>query len=197
MQTQTKVITLVGMTGSGKSVASDALIDAGCAYVRFGQITIDTIQERGLPITPETEKSVREELRHTHGMGAFATLNIPKFDKALAEGKHLVADGLYSWTEYKILKDYYNERLIVLAIYASPATRYARLEKRVTVAGDTAVKNRPLTPAQAHARDFAEIENIEKGGPIVMADYTIVNEELTIGELKSKVHTIFNERTGF
>lgn len=196
MQKHTQIFALVGMTGSGKSVASDALIAAGCAYVRFGQITIDTIQERGLTVTPETEKSVREELRHTHGMGAFATLNIPKFDKALAEGKHLVADGLYSWTEYKILKDYYDERLTVLAIYASPATRYARLEKRITEAGDTAVKNRPLTAAQAHARDFAEIENIEKSGPIVMADYTIVNEGLTIEELKIKVRAIFNEIAG-
>lgn len=192
-KTQPKIIALVGMTGSGKSVAGDALIAAGCAYIRFGQITIDTIQERGLPVTPETEKSVREELRHTHGMGAFATLNIPKFDKALAEGKHLVADGLYSWTEYKILKDYYGERLTVLAIYASPATRYARLEKRITEAGDTAVKNRPLTAAQARARDFAEIENIEKGGPIVMADFTIVNEKLTIEKLKTKTREIFKK----
>ena len=36
--------------------------------------------------------------------------------------------------------------------------------------------NRPLSKEQAIARDFAEIENIEKGGPIAIADTTIVNK---------------------
>jgi hypothetical protein len=35
---------------------------------------------------------------------------------------------------------------------------------------------RRLTPGQARKRDYAEIENIEKGGPIAMADFTVVNE---------------------
>ena len=48
-----------------------------------------------------------------------------------------------------------------------------------------------LSPRQeAKARDFAEIENIEKGGPIVMADFTIVNTG-TIEELKEKLKKFF------
>ena len=34
---------------------------------------------------------------------------------------------------------------------------------------------RPLTNEQAEARDIAEIENLEKGGPIAMADHFIMN----------------------
>jgi dephospho-CoA kinase len=34
---------------------------------------------------------------------------------------------------------------------------------------------RPLTEEQASARDYAEIENVNKGGPIAMADFTISN----------------------
>ena len=36
--------------------------------------------------------------------------------------------------------------------------------------------NRCLTLEEAVSRDRAEIENINKGGPIVMADFTIINE---------------------
>jgi dephospho-CoA kinase len=35
---------------------------------------------------------------------------------------------------------------------------------------------RPLTLGEAASRDRAEIENINKGGPIAMADFTIINE---------------------
>lgn len=191
MEKQTKIIALVGMTGSGKSVASDALVEAGCVYVRFGQLTINTIKERGQIVTPENEKLVREEIRRTHGMGAFATLNIPTFDKGLSQG-NVVADGLYSWTEYKILKEYYKNRLAVIAIFASPVTRYNRLILRITDPNDTAIKNRPFTLEQAKARDIAEIENIEKGGPIAMADFTLVNENITAKELGNKVQALFN-----
>jgi dephospho-CoA kinase len=37
-------------------------------------------------------------------------------------------------------------------------------------------KERPLPEEECIARDKAEIENLEKGGPIAMADYTIINE---------------------
>jgi dephospho-CoA kinase len=167
-----KIICLVGMAGSGKSVVADELVRNGFEFARFGQITLDIVKERGLEPSEENERPIREEMRKEHGMGAYAKLNIPKFDKLL-EKANLVADGLYSWTEYKILKNYYQDRLTVVAILAPPETRYARLAARTEV--DEKMRNRPATREQAIARDYAEIENIEKGGPIAMADYYILN----------------------
>ena len=172
--TECKIIAIVGMCGSGKSVLADELVKRGWGYVRFGQLTIDIIKERGQEVNETNEKSVRENLRKEHGMGAYAKLNIPKFDTVL-EKQNLIADGLYSWDEYKILKDYYGDRLLVVCVYAPPALRYERLEKRKTETDDKDVKYRPLTKEQAKARDFAEIENLAKGGPIAMADYMILN----------------------
>jgi len=163
------------MCGAGKSILADELVKLGWGFVRFGQITLDIINERKLEINAENEKKIREEVRAQHGMGAFATLNIPKFDAILAE-KNLVADGLYSWSEYKILKNYYGERITIVAIYAPPELRYKRLSERaLDIKNDKDARNRPLTKEEAQKRDFAEIENIEKGGPIAMADYTILN----------------------
>jgi dephospho-CoA kinase len=167
-----KIICLVGMSGSGKSVVADELVKNGFEFARFGQITLDIVKERELEPSEENEKQIRESIRKEHGMGAYATLNIPKFDKLL-EKANLVADGLYSWTEYKILKEYYKDRLTVVAVLAPPEMRYARLAARTEV--DEKMRNRPATREQAIARDFAEIENIEKGGPIAMADYNILN----------------------
>jgi dephospho-CoA kinase len=169
-----KLICLVGMTGSGKSVVSDYLVSKGYSYLRFGQITLDIVKERGLEPTEVNEKKIREDVRKEHGMGAYALLNIPKFDELLKKG-NVVGDGLYSWSEYKILKDKYAEQLILIAVFAPPKLRYDRLVKRNLLSTDTALRNRPATPESARARDFAEIENIEKGGPIAMSDFTLIN----------------------
>ena len=167
-------IALVGMTGSGKSVIADELVKRGYAFFRFGQITMDIIKERGLEPKEENEKSIREEVRKEHGMGAFAILNIPKIDAFLEKG-NVVGDGLYSWSEYKILKEKYGSQLSVIAVYAPPKLRYQRLTQRTLEQDDKDIRNRPMTEEQAKSRDVAEIENIEKGGPIAMADYTLTN----------------------
>jgi len=166
-----KVICLVGMCGAGKSVVSDELVKRGYHYLRFGQITIDIIRGKGLEINEENEKKVREGLRAEQGMGAYATLNLPKIEKLLNKG-NVVADGLYSWTEYKILKKHFGDRMKVIAVVAPPALRYERLVNRPL---DATGKNRPLSKDQAEKRDYAEIENIEKAGPIAMADHYILN----------------------
>lgn len=169
-----KFIALVGMAGAGKSVVADELIKRGYQFFRFGQITMDILMEKGLPPTEENEKAIREGVRKEHGMAAYAILNLPKIENFLKEG-NVVGDGLYSWDEYKILKEKYNERMYVLAVYAPPRLRYERVSQRKIEANDKNLRNRPMTIEQARARDFAEIENIAKAGPIAMADYTLVN----------------------
>ena len=183
-----KVICIVGMPGSGKSLVSDELVKQGFAYIRFGQITLDKIKEAGLAVTEDNEKKIREDLRKKHGMAAFALINIPKIDELLAES-HVAIDGLYSWSEYKVLKEKYKERMRVLAVYASPNLRHERLRNRKLEAKDLEQRFRPLGEEDANARDYAEIENLEKGGPIAMADFTVVNAG-TIDQLKQQVKTI-------
>ena len=73
-----------------------------------------------------------------------------------------------------MLKDYYGDKLKLVAVYSSPKTRSLRLGVR---------KIRPLTAQEAADRDKNEIEIINKGGPIALADYTITNES-TLRELK-------------
>lgn len=185
-----KIVFIVGMPGSGKSIVSDELVKRGFAFLRFGQIVLDKVKDQGLKPTEANERKIREALRKEHGMAAMAVLNIPKFDKLL-EKSNVVGDGLYSWSEYKILKERYSDSMYIVTVYAPPKLRYERLENRA-VKNDEEQRFRSFTKEEAKARDFAEIENLEKGGPIAMADFTIVNTG-TIDELKESVKDILKE----
>ncbi|MFW0862163.1 MAG: AAA family ATPase [Candidatus Komeilibacteria bacterium] len=187
-----KLVCIVGLTGSGKTEIADYFKDQGYSYVRFGQITLDEVAKRGLEPTEANERPIREAFRAEHGPAAFAILNMPKFNEGLEKG-NVIGDGLYSWSEYKVLKEKYGEQFIVIAVIASPNIRYARLTNRADKYGDDPkMIHRSATLEAAQARDYAEIENIEKAGPIAMANYTILNEG-TLEEFQEKIKEVFNK----
>ena len=158
----------MGMPGAGKSFCVEHLTQKGLPSVYFGGITVDEVKARGLPVNEENEKMVREELRAKEGVGVMASRIIKKIEDLARQGQtKIVADGLYSWTEYKLFKDRFGDNAVIIAVTASRKLRHERLAKRDV---------RPMTDAEVTAREYAEIENIEKGGPIANADYTIVND---------------------
>ena|SRR3989338_4617282 len=187
------VVAIVGLPGAGKSEAANYFVRHGFAYLRFGQITLDEVKRRGLEPTEANERQIREALRQEHGMAAFAKLNAPAIDKFLTEGKKVLIDGLYSWSEYKFLKEKYGKALMVLAVYAPPEVRYARLTNRHTRHGDDHnLKYRSFSREDAQARDYAQIENIEQAGPIAMADHTIINTG-SIEDLEKDLARVWQE----
>lgn len=182
-----KIVAIVGMPGAGKSEIADFFIKKGFSYIRLGQITLDEIKRRGLKPTEQNERPIRENFRKKYGMAAFAILNFPKIDSLAGD---IVIDGLYSWEEYLAFKKKYPD-IIVLAIYASPRTRYQRLTRRAKRHGsDPDLKYRSFSIEEAESRDVAEIEKLNKGGPIAMADYTIVNEGIK-RELTENLNKIY------
>ncbi len=188
-----QVIAIVGMCGSGKSIIADEFVKAGYEFIRFGQITLDKLKEEGLDPSETNQKQMREGLRKQYGMAAFAILNKSKIDST---DKNVIIDGLYSWSEYKELKAKYKDNFYVIAVYAPPKLRWERLSNRYPTKEDKALRNHHFTKEEAKSRDYAEIENIEKGGPIAMADFTIVNIG-TIEEAKKKAKAILDKLCTF
>ena len=176
-----KVVVIVGMCGSGKSIASDYLVEKGYEKVYFGGVTMEKLKENNLEVNPENEKMIREKLRADLGMGAFSIILLPRIKKYL-KSKNVVLDGLYSWDEYKIIEEELGGQLFVISIVADKELRYSRLSKREV---------RPLTPDEAKARDLAEIENIRKAPPIAYADYYVLNNG-TFDEYKAILDEILN-----
>ncbi len=173
------LLAFVGMPGSGKSQAVSYIAQKGIPFVRFGDVTEEKLTSLGLPVTAENEQKIREELRKTVGMDAYAKAAKPKIEALLQNAKTVVIDGLYSWEEYTFLKETFSGLLLV-ALYAEPAIRYERLAKRAI---------RKFTKEEAIKRDISEIEKLNKGGPIAIADFLLQNNT-TKEDLYKQIDTI-------
>lgn len=166
---EVKILVLVGMSGAGKSTCVDHLSGKGYPKVYFGGIVVEETKRRYGGITSEElEKIVREDLRAKEGNLAIANRIISQIDQLIADGEtRIIADGLYSWSEYKLFKERFGNNAVIIAVAADRQARHERIAKRPV---------RPLNEQEVTAREYAEIENIEKGGPIANADYTITND---------------------
>lgn len=159
-----KLVAIVGMAGSGKSVITEYLENEGWNKVYFGGAIMAKLEEENIPLTPENEKKMREDVRKQYGMAAVAVLLEDKIRKAVEE-KDTVLDGLYSWDEYVYLKKSFSE-LILVCVCCDKKKRYDRIAVRPF---------RPFNSEEIVTRDVSEIENLAKGGPIAYADYYILN----------------------
>src|SRR3989344_2168587 len=178
--TRPLLITFVGMPGAGKTEAVRYIQkNNAIPSVRFGDLTEEGLKEKGLPVTTETEREFREAYRREHGMEAYARNSRSKIDQLLQSQMVIVIDGLYSWEEYTSLKEIY-EGLVLIHVYAESKIRYARLSARPI---------RPLTLVDARQRDISEIEKLNKGGPIAIADYLLVNNG-EVSQLYKKIDTL-------
>lgn len=165
-----KIVAVVGMAGSGKGTITDYLESRGYPKVYFGGMVYEEVERRGLDIV-ENEREVREDMRKQEGLAVMAKRASVKAEEYFSQGKNTVVfDGLYSWSEYKFLREKYGDSLVVVAVFTPLSVRYERATSRKE-------SHRSYTIEQIKKRDYEEIENIEKGGPIAMADYTLVNTD--------------------
>ena len=158
------------MPGSGKGTCTVHLADKyNFPVIHFGNMVYEEVKRRGMDNVKD-EKFVREDMRAMEGPSVLAKHVASKVNTFFESGDRVVVlDGLYSWTEFKFLENKYGTDLILIATAASKQVRYERILKRED-------DHRKYTDVnQIVSREIAEIENLEKGGPIAYADYTIVN----------------------
>lgn len=181
-----KIIAIVGMSGSGKSVAVDYLTDKGYPKVYFGGMIYKEMEKRGIKRTEdgESEKKFREEIREKEGKDWVVNQVIAETKDLINAGqKRIILDGVYSWTEYKKLKHEFPGKLTFIAIVVNKKLRYDRVARR---------PGRAFDSKAIRERDRSEIENLEKGGPIAAADYYILNNG-TIDDLENDLSNVLKE----
>ena len=144
------------------------------------------MEKRGIPRTEdgESEKKFREQIREEEGKDWVVNQVVAETKDLIAAGqKRIVLDGVYSWTEYKILRREFPKCLTFLAIVVNKHLRYERVAKR---------PGRSFDAKAIRERDRSEIENLEKGGPIVAADYYILNNG-TIEDMQNDLKKLLKE----
>ena len=163
-----KIIALVGLPGSGKSSAVEYLTEKGFPKIYFGGVIYKAMDEAGIEKTWDNQQQFREEIRRREGKDFVIKRVIKNIHDLINAGQNkIVLDGLYTWSEYKFLKHEFPGQVVVIAIVTPKYLRYQRMAKRI---------ERPMQPHEVDQRDWSEIENLEKGGPIAIADYFIIND---------------------
>lgn len=181
-----KLLAIVGMSGSGKSVIVDHLTSKGYPKVYFGGMIYKEMEKRGIPRTEdgESEKKFREQIREEEGKDWVVRQVIAEVKDLISAGqKRIILDGVYSWTEYCTLKHEFPKALTFLAVVVDKKLRYERVAVR---------PGRAFDGNAIRERDRSEIENLEKGGPIVAADYYVLNNG-TIEELEKATDEVLKE----
>ncbi len=164
-----KIVAFVGLTGSGKTAAIEYLTAKGYPKIYFGGIFYEAMKEAGLtPGDWAVENPFRKQIREKEGNDFIVKRVIKQAHDLIAAGqRRIILDGLYSWTEYKALKREFPGEMTVIAVVTSKRLRKQRLAAR---------PERPLTSAEVDERDWREIEDVEKGGPIAIADHFLMND---------------------
>ena len=173
-----KIVAFVGLAGSGKSTAVEYFTKKGYPKVYFGGVILQAMADAGIERTADSEQIFRESIREKEGKDFVASKIVEQIKHLAASGQHrIIADGLYTWTEYQVLKKAFPGELTLVAVVSPRHLRYRRLSERAV---------RPFTATEAHERDVTEIEHLEKGGPIAIADHYVINDG-SVEELDKKL----------
>jgi len=163
------LVALAGFSGAGKTTAADYFCNAGLAKkIYFGDVVLNEVRARGLPLTADTERAVRIELRERHGPAVFACRATPLIKAQLNQGVNVVVDAVFQDEEYRCLQDCCSTAFscILLAIEASFATRSQRLVAR---------RERPYSSEELKARDNLERQKLHTDTAISGAKQKILN----------------------
>jgi dephospho-CoA kinase len=157
-----KLVVTVGMPGSGKDELIGVARSMGLAVLKMGDLVRDETRRRGLAVTNANVARIASEERDKHGPGIWAQRAVPK----LTETRSLV-DGCRSDSEVTVFRHNFGD-LFLLAIYASPDTRYDRMASR------------SRTDDGGNLQEFYDRDRRELkwgiGNAFTLADGMIVNE---------------------
>jgi dephospho-CoA kinase len=176
---QRKVLGIVGMPGSGKSEAAHIGQDYGFDIVVMGDVIRREVARRYLEPNPETVGRIMLDLRQQHGPSIVAQLCLQHI--AETNYDHIIIEGIRSMAEVTEFKTQFSQ-FIVLAIHASPSTRFQRILTRGR--SDDANNHQFFIE-----RDQREL-HVGIGAVIALADYVVINEG-TLKEFHTQIHQFY------
>lgn len=178
------VVGVTGMPGAGKSVVVNVAQQMKCAVVVMGDEIREEAKRRGLEPTPENLGRLMLKLREEEGKAAVAKRCIPEIEGAAQPV--VFVDGVRSLQEVEEFKKHF-PNFTILAVHASPKTRFKRLFKRQR-------SDAPKKWETFKTRDALELD-VGLGDVVALADYLIVNEG-TLEDFKREIRKLLEDMIG-
>lgn len=172
------VIGVTGMPGAGKDAFREIVREYGFPIIVMGDEIRAEAARRNLEPTPDNLGKLMLQIRAEEGPEVLAKRCVSKI-KAL-DARVVIVDGLRSPHEVREFKRVF-PRFKVIAIHASPETRFKRLLKRGR-------SDDPKDWETFYARDQREL-SVGIGEVIATADYMIINEG-TLGQLRREIKRV-------
>lgn len=177
-----RVICVAGMPGCGKEEFLKVAEEKGLLVVRMGDVVREEARRRGLDITDANVGSLANEERKRHGYGVWAERTLPHIRGELA-----LVDGVRGRDEITVFHREFGERLVVVVVHASPATRYQRILGRKR-ADDV------VSREEFEQRDRREL-SWGLSDVIALADVMVVNDK-DIDEFRREARRILADLVG-
>jgi len=175
-----KVIVIVGMPGAGKAMASRVARDLGYPVLVCGDVIREEAKRREIPPTPENIGTLMLKIREEEGRAVVASRLIPRIQAQ--DSNVVVVEGARNIEEIDELRKHYDVR--ILAIHASPTTRFSRLKSRGR-------SDDPNNWNDFMVRDRREID-VGINRLVATADRMVTNEG-SIREFKGNVNKLLKE----
>ncbi|MBU4124293.1 MAG: nucleoside monophosphate kinase, partial [Nanoarchaeota archaeon] len=124
-----KVILIVGMPGSGKSVVADIIQkNFKAKIIQSGDIIRKQIERKGLKFSPSADAAVAHWF-HSYGR---ETLIVQQVYEQIKRSRMdlIIVEGFRNVNELEVLEDLLNHKISVIAIKANARKRYLRELKR-------------------------------------------------------------------
>ena len=169
------LIGTTGMPGAGKDTVRKVIQKLGFQVIVMGDEVRSEAKRRGLDITPENLGRIMLEMRRVEGPAVIAKRCIQKIKSM--DSRFILIDGIRSLHEVEEFRRIFPD-FKVLAVHASPKTRFKRLLRRGR-------EDDPKSWMDFVKRDMREL-SVGLGDVIATADYMLVNEG-TKGELEENL----------
>lgn len=156
------IICVTGMPGSGKSVVAEQASKIGYRVMAMGDVIREEARSRGIVESPKSLGALMLSLRREEGRDVVAKRCLAK---AKTGGPSLI-EGVRSLDELHFFHK--NAPIFLVAVHASPASRYRRLLKRGRA-------DDPRDYETFRKRDSRELR-VGIGSVIALADSMLINE---------------------
>lgn len=158
------VVTIVGMPGAGKSLASSVGKKLKMPVFVSGDVIRSEARRNKIKFTRKSLGELMLKIRREEGMGAVAKRVIPVIERT--NDPFVIYEGARNMEEIEELRKKY--RVVTIAIHASMGTRFRRLLRRRR-------SDRPRSWEDFAERDQRELK-VGVANTIVLSDYMLENE---------------------